>query len=327
MDKFDRIFQLHGALATRHTAIPLEDLMARLECSKATVHRAINTLKDYLGAPIEFDAQAGGYRYRPNAQSIAYELPGLWFAPTELQALAVMQRLLANLSPGLLEQHLAPFSKRLNELIAHKKLNLTEAAMRIRLPAIGVRSVGDAFQMVVSATLQRRKLWLQYHSRSNDEHTDRTVSPQRVTHYRESWFLDAWDEGRCTLRTFSIDRIATPRVLDARAVDVSEDELDRHFTTSYGIFGGKADKWAVLRFTPGRARWVASEQWHPEQQGRFIASGHYELRIPYNDARELVMDILRHGPEVQVVEPGTLRDAVVQQLEGALQKYSRTFCD
>ena len=42
MDKFDRIFHLHKILASRRTAIPLDDLMARLECSKSTLHRAIN---------------------------------------------------------------------------------------------------------------------------------------------------------------------------------------------------------------------------------------------------------------------------------------------
>src|ERR1700722_3740483 len=42
MDKFDRIFRLHAILASRRTTIPLEELMARLECSKPTIHRAIN---------------------------------------------------------------------------------------------------------------------------------------------------------------------------------------------------------------------------------------------------------------------------------------------
>lgn len=37
---------------------------------------------------------------------------------------------------------------------------------------------------------------------------------------------------------------------------------------------------AVLRFTPQRARWVAEEQWHPQQQGRMLEDGSYELRIP-----------------------------------------------
>ena len=42
MDKFDRIIQLHAVLASRRTAISLEDLMAKLECSKATLYRAIS---------------------------------------------------------------------------------------------------------------------------------------------------------------------------------------------------------------------------------------------------------------------------------------------
>jgi biotin operon repressor len=63
MDKFDRIFRLHTILASRKTPISLEDLMAKLECSKSTLHRAVNALKDNLHAPVIFDAQGGGYRY------------------------------------------------------------------------------------------------------------------------------------------------------------------------------------------------------------------------------------------------------------------------
>jgi len=108
MDKFDRIFHLHAILADRRTAIPLEDLMARLECSKATLHRAINVLKDTLRAPVVFDTAAGGYRYAPASGTGTFELPGLWFTPAELQALAVMQRLLKDVAPDELNESRCP---------------------------------------------------------------------------------------------------------------------------------------------------------------------------------------------------------------------------
>lgn len=128
VDKFDRIFHLHIILSARRTPIPLEDLMARLECSKSTLHRAINALKDYLNAPVIFDANAGGYRYaRQDAGNETYELPGLWFTPRELQALAVMQRLLKDAGGGLLEDHLGPLTRRLTQLTQHQRLNLGEA--------------------------------------------------------------------------------------------------------------------------------------------------------------------------------------------------------
>jgi predicted DNA-binding transcriptional regulator YafY len=99
MDKFDQTFHFHAILADRRTAIPPEDLMARLECSKATLHRTINVLKDTLRAPVVFDAAAGRYRYAPASGTGIYELPELWFTSAELQALAVMQRLQLCLDP------------------------------------------------------------------------------------------------------------------------------------------------------------------------------------------------------------------------------------
>jgi len=323
MDKFDRIFQLHAILAARKTAISLEDLTARLECSKSTLYRAIAVLKDTLKAPVEFDSDVGGFRYATTSGVSVFELPGLWFTPAELQALAVMQRLLKDVGGGLLAEHLGPLSKRLEELTQHRRLHLGEAASRLRFPAIASRPAGTAFQTGASATLQRKKIWIEYHARGTDERTDRTVSPQRLTHYRESWYLDAWDEEKAALRCFAVDRIVRATALPEDALDVPDADLDAHYASAYGIFGGVADKKAVLRFTPERARWVADEVWHPEQQGRRLEDGSYELTIPYRDSRELVMDILRHGSHVQVMEPQSLVDEVKDQLRAALRHYNQ----
>src|SRR6185312_4289137 len=172
-----------------------------------------------------------------------------------LQALALLERLIHSLGPGLLEAHLTPVAKRLDELMTHKRLSLNEAGSRIRILSQAARPTGNSFEVVASATLQRRKLRFQYHSRSKDELTDRIVSPQRLAHYRDNWYLDAWDELRRALRSFSIDRIRTPIQLSDTADDRPDAELDDHFASSYGIFAGKANKIATLRFSRERARW------------------------------------------------------------------------
>jgi predicted DNA-binding transcriptional regulator YafY len=322
VDKFDRIFQLHAILSGRRSAIPLEDLMARLECSKSTLHRTITALKDYLNAPVVFDAQVGGYRYAQEVGSESYELPGLWFTAHELQALTIMQRLLKDSGGRLLEAHLGPLTRRLAELTKHQRLNLGEASSRLRFPSIGSRPAGPGFDAVVSATLQRRKVWIEYHARSTDTRSERTLSPQRITHYRDAWYLDAWDEERNALRTFSIDRITRATVVETLAFDVAEKELEDHYASAYGIFGGKADKIAVLRFTREGARWAAEEKWHPQQEATSLPDGRYELRIPYREPRELVMDIMRQGKDVEVVSPPELRAQVRRELQQALANYS-----
>lgn len=319
MDKFDRICQIHRILE-RRTPVSLADLTDQLECSEATVYRLLRQMKDYLGAPIEHDRDVGGYRY--GEADRAYELPGLWFSSTELQALVLFQKLLAGLGPGFLEDYLEPVAKRLAHLLEHRELRLAEVGSRIRLLTLAARPMGTSFHTVASATLQRNRLQIQYHSRSRDELTLRVVSPQRLVYYRDNWYLDAWDDLRSDLRSFSIDRIKNAAPLPEPAIDVPTQQLDEHFTSSYGIFSGKATDLAVLRFSAERARWVADERWHPDQTGELLSDGRYELRFPYGDSRELAMDILRHGPEVEVIQPQSLRAEVTRLLQAALAQYT-----
>ena len=70
MDKFDRIYRLHHIFAGRRTPIALADLMERLDCSKATVYRLVDVLRDALAAPIVTDSELGGFRYAPDVLSL-----------------------------------------------------------------------------------------------------------------------------------------------------------------------------------------------------------------------------------------------------------------
>ena len=89
----------------------------------------------------------------------------------------------------------------------------------------------------------------------------------------------------------------------------------------YGIFAGRKLTWAKLKFSPLAARWVASQNWHPKQKGSTDKEGAYHLEIPYADDRELLMDILKFGPDVEVLEPPALRKRVAEQLTAAAKHY------
>ena len=321
MDKFDRIYKLHDILRDLHTPISRADLMEKLGCKEQTVYRLLRFMREELRAPIKYVDDLGGYQY-DNASGGAYELPGLWFNAAELQALFVFERLFENLEPGLMREHLQPLSKRIGDLLQNKRLGMSEATTRIRVLGMAARPTGEWFQTIAGATLQRKKLRLRYHARGNDVITERTVSPQRIVHYRGNWHLDAWCHKRNALRNFAIDRVKNALETKDKADDIADDQLNRHFATSYGIFGGEPDKTAVLRFSKERARWVADERWHPEQQSEHLPDGRYELRIPYREDAELVMDVLRHGEHVEVIAPDALRAKVAESLRLALGRYS-----
>ena len=86
--------------------------------SLATFKRDLEYMRDRLNAPIEWDRDAGGYRFvQPDPNSPAYSLPGLWFNAGEVHALLTMQQLLSNLEPGLLAGHIQPLQTRLKALL------------------------------------------------------------------------------------------------------------------------------------------------------------------------------------------------------------------
>jgi predicted DNA-binding transcriptional regulator YafY len=321
MDRLQRIYKLHQVIATHRKPVPHLTLQEKLECSRATVTRVIEEMRLYFNAPLKYDREHNGYFYDTKKEEV-FELPGVWFNATELYALLTTQQLLEQTQPGLLGNHLKPLKDRIEKILATVALDKSEIAKRVRILRMAGRSTSsEHFQTVAGALLQRKRLHIRYHSRSDDTETRREISPQRLTHYRDNWYLDAWCHQRNGLRSFAVDRLREAKLLEQTAQGIPEQQLDAHFASSYGIFAGTPKHTAILRFTPERARWVAEEQWHPQQQGCTLDDGRYELRIPYADSRELVMDVLKHGAEVEVVAPQELRELINKQLASALAQY------
>jgi predicted DNA-binding transcriptional regulator YafY len=321
VDRFDRIFELNRILQSARHPVSRRRLQEELECSRATIKRIIEDMRLYLNAPIVYDRERNGYRY-DHGEWEMYELPGLWFNASELHALLSVQQLLQDVQPGLLDPHLKPLQRRIDGLLQlHHAGSDGLTGGRVRFMQMAARSAGDCFPAVAGAVAQRKRLELRYFTRANAAHSERTVSPQRLVYYRDNWYLDAWCHLRGGLRTFALDAIVDAHILDARALEVSSTDLEAHHAASYGIFAGAPQHLAVLRFNGRRARWVAKERWHRDQEGRHLEDGSYELRVPYGNALELIMDVLKFGPDVEVLEPRELREAVAERLRAAARVY------
>ena len=320
MNKTERIFKIEQLIAARKL-VSFKTLQEELEVSRATLKRDLEYLRSRMKTPIVYDREANGYRLRgKRGEAARVEFPGMWFNASEAAALLTMQHLLSNLQPGLLARHVEPLLERLKSLLESADHSYKEIQRRVRIIHLGRRAPPPKFfETVAAALLNRRQLQMVFHSRGTDETTERSVSPQRLVCYRENWYLDAWCHLRQDIRSFAVDGIQKAEVLDQAAKEIADRELDEVLGESYGIFSGRAKAWAKLRFTPARARWVSAEEWHPKQRTRFESDGSYVLEFPYGDDRELVGDILRHGPEVEVLAPCELR-ARCRDQHGAAQR-------
>ena len=321
MSKVERLYHLHNILSQRRTPISRQDLMERLECSQATLYRLVAELRAFLGAPLEQDEDNRGFYY-DRSYDQPFELPGIWISPAELQALLTARQVLGNVQPGLLEGELETLQGRISSLLQAKGVDAEESQSRIYIQSVAGRAVPERlFQDVMGALIGRQQLHIKYHGRRKDDISERDISPQRLTQYRNSWYLDAWCHKAEGLRSFSLERIAEQVLKDDDAREVSEKVMAGHYDSSYGIFSGPAEHNAKLKFTADMSRWVAEEQWHPDQKGFYDDQGAWMLELPFSTARELVMDILRYGSEVEVISPDFLRDAVAESAREAAALY------
>ncbi|CAG0955859.1 Protein PafC [Burkholderiales bacterium] len=321
MSREDRFHQLYQLLANG-SGVTRDRMMRQLEVSLATLKRDLRDLRDRYNAPVEYDRETNTYRFGAQDAGPRFELPNLWFTASEAHALLTMHGLLSEIEPGLLGPHIAPLRSRLEMIVCHGGERFADVAKRIRLARVGTRRRNPAHFAVVSrAVLERKRITVRHYNRAENRHTERMLSPQRLTYYRNNWYLEAWCHNKEDLRRFSLDALETVTLQKAKATEVSARQLDAVFAESYGIYAGKAEQRAVLRFSPAAARWVADEVWHPEQKGQVLKDGSYVLELPFGEPTELVMDILRHGPQVKVLKPASLRKRVKQQLEAALANY------
>jgi predicted DNA-binding transcriptional regulator YafY len=324
MDRLDRFYRIQQLLKARRF-VRTQEFLDELEVSRATFKRDLEYLRDRFRAPIVYDAGHEAYRFDDKVEdSAVWQLPGLYFTADELRALITMDQLIGGLEPGVLSELINPLRRRLTALLDSGEVNAAEVTRRIRVLSMGSRAIEPAhFRTLAAALLARKRLRLEHNRRADGVALEREVSPQRMVHYRDNWYLDAFCHKRQALRTFSVDAIAAASVVEKPCKEVGEEALDRHFASGYGIFAGADTQEAVLLFNPARARWVSRETWHPRQDGKLQLDGSYLLKLPYSREPELVMDILKYGADIEVLAPESLRDAVARQHAEAARIYAR----
>lgn len=322
MGDLERLHKIKYMIQARG-CVPLDTFLSELEISKATFKRDLEYLRSRMNASIIYDRFNGGYCFGDKSIGEKVELPGLWFSEKEATALVLMQHLLSSLDKGgLIEPHIAPLTSIIDGILGQSNTPTKELRKRLKVFGMSARKGSiENFAEVGSSLLKRHRLQITYYARGTEKITRREISPQRLIFYKDNWYLDAYCHLRNGLRSFSVDCITKADITNIKSEEISEKQLHEHFAESYGIFSGKADQRARLKFSPEKAKWVSSETWHGQQVGTFDKEGNYLLEFNYNKDIELVMDILKYGSGVEVLSPISLRKRVKEELTKALNNY------
>ncbi|MCX7830647.1 MAG: WYL domain-containing protein, partial [Acidobacteria bacterium] len=277
--------------------------------------------KTEYGVPVEYDKNDKVYRFKEEGEKVSFPL--IWFTPRDVMVLMTLLETFKELPFGIFDSDMTPFKEKLEKIMKANRGTFGSLMEKIKvLPTHFRKTPTEMLSLICEALALGTRMKIKYKDRQKERVTEREISPIQIVRYRDIWYLDAYCHKSKDLRIFSVDRIESGEVLKSKAKKVGKKVLVEFFKESYGIFAGKPKNKAVLKFSPEMTRWVSAEEWHPKQKFKFLKDGSYILEFPYSDERELILDILRYGDDVEVLSPKELRQKVKEKLQNAVRKYS-----
>ena len=316
----DRLLSIVLLLQANHQ-MTSRDLATRLEVSERTIHRDMEALSG-AGIPVTAARGAGGGwsllgDYRTN-------LTGLTEAEIQSLFLTKSTKLLADLrldkaADGALLKLLASLPSAFRE-------GAERARQRIYIDVSGWSRREEAVPLLPvlqEALWMERQLAIRYERGENFEAVERLICPLGLVAKGSVWYLVGAVEGN--VRTYRVSRISFAKVLDSVAPVPTDFNLGEYWEQSSSTFKSNAPKYlasfwvspaVVLRLSfAGRfARVMETDETD--------ARGWKKVHVGF-DVEEMACEYaVSFGPNIEVIEPPTLREKVVAMTQATLEFYA-----
>lgn len=303
----------------RATTFPNATKLSRhFEVSGKTAQRDIEFMRDRLNCPLIYDEVRKGYYYEDET----FSLPLIHLSSAELSALLITRKILQGINGEYISSEL---SLVIDKITAILKKHVAEADViddAFSLQLIEYSPVPEGvFKIVLEGCLKRRSLFFTYTSPLRNEKKTRTVDPYHLFNYMGTWHLIAYCHMRRDIRDFNLFRMSDIHLLDDTFTMRQGFDVRKYFSSAFGLYKGSRTQLVTLRFSPIKARWIRGQIWHKEQKEKALKDGSLELTFPVASYSEVMMEILKHGPEVEVLKPKDLRDLIKQQAKKIARIY------
>lgn len=308
---------------------PVAELAKQFGISSRTVERDLEALRDYFGAPVEYNRSARTYRYTDST----YRLPAITLTQEELVVTLVVERLLRQYAGTPFEPVVLGAFNKLTSMLPEEAClsvdvgNLCKAMVFEQ--GIPIREYSlDSFVSLLDAIAKRKRTEISYYTvEGNREIGTRFVDPYHLANWGGEWYLVALCLRRKQVCNFHLQRVKEVYALDLHFDRPQGFDAQMYMARGFGIIAGDAKERVRLQILVSASRWVKEKVWHFSQRFEKIESdGSFILCMdaPADQAgRECLRRwVLQFGSEAVVMEPAWLKREIKEHLERALTQYS-----
>lgn len=307
--------------AGRYPGVP--ELAERMEVSKRTIERDIEKLRDFFGAPIEYDHFRKGYYYDG-----PFQLPHVKLTEGEALALVFSQQLFSQYKATSFDDQLKTAIDKLYEMLPDTiSLDLNSISKQVSFDVKPPRGeedrLSEAYEKLIKVIAKKETVTIKYYTAYRDETTVRDVDPYHLRYHHGAWYLIGFCHMRDCVRVFAVDRIISC-VDTGRTFSLPEDfSLENFLQHSFGIEIGSDPVDVAVRFDSYLARFMRETPIHSSQEIEELEDESIIVRMKIGGLGEVKRWALSFGKHAEVLEPESLREEIREELEECRKQYEK----
>ncbi|NRT16965.1 putative DNA-binding transcriptional regulator YafY [Flavobacterium sp. 28A] len=162
---------------------------------------------------------------------------------------------------------------------------------------------------IIHAIQNRFILKFTHQKHWDDDITERKVYPIAIKESQQRWYLIALDKKDEHIKTFGLDRISNLNITDTKFKPISYN-VEKEFKDAFGVETYEPVQKIVLEFSWKQGNYIKSFPLHESQHILEENKKRVLIEIYIHPTHHIIMEILKLGSDVKVIEPLFLQNEV-----------------
>jgi proteasome accessory factor B len=176
-------------------------------------------------------------------------------------------------------------------------------------------------QGILYAIDNNKIITFKHQSYWNNEPTYRKIQPLVIKEAQNRWYLIGYDIKKQAYRNFGLDRMSELEISNLKG-SILKYKPEVHYQHAFGIETYEPAERIVLECSAYQAQYIKSLPLHKSQKVTKETDGMCVFELFMHPTHDFIMEILKHGDSIKIIEPQILKNAVKSKIHKMMELYS-----